>query len=508
MKILIAEDELTTLNGITKLIERFGENYEVVGTARNGIHALEYIQNHPVDILLTDIRMPDMDGISLIRDLKQQNFTGEIIILSGYSDFEYTREALRLKIFDYLLKPITKDALKTCLDNAYLALSRKQSENDPYLFLLQSFRQFSISGYTDSRAKEKFLNYLSKFSKYQAVCAIICTGAPISEKEHLPLLQQAMEQVTARLSNPFVLLCPGKDKNYLSLLLLSEVAADWRSLFTEYVKYLTSISYPNSFLFYEPSSDLTGVPELFQTLYKFSNYCIILTPGSAVTSSYLLSIPLQSFTYPKTVEESILQAISKRDIEKATFHIHDFIMALTRKTYSPRNIYDAMVKLISSILFLIKSENYSLYSSINQISLINCVEQCTSIQEFEQIALNIVNHLNLEQSATAKSEYSNLTESTIHYIKTRFDTDLSLEWIAEKLGVTTEHLSRRFSNEVGKNFITYLTEYRIEMAKQYLTDGKHKIYEAAAMVGFTDSKYFSRVFKKYTGKTPGYFLKK
>ena len=115
MKILIVEDEIKTLNGIEGLIRQLGEPYHVVGKARNGLEGIELALLENPDLIMTDIRMGEMDGLEMIKQLNDRRFSCKYLILSGYADFQYAREAMTLGSVDYLLKPMTKDMLKEAL---------------------------------------------------------------------------------------------------------------------------------------------------------------------------------------------------------------------------------------------------------------------------------------------------------------------------------------------------------------------------------------------------------
>ena len=126
---LIVEDEPIILNNIIRKVEKAPANIHVIGEAQSGIEALELLHQLHVDILITDIEMPGMNGLELIRQVREQYPDIRIIILSGYSNFEYARTALRYGVEDYLLKPIDQDTLSTLLDEIYFHLDKERKIN-------------------------------------------------------------------------------------------------------------------------------------------------------------------------------------------------------------------------------------------------------------------------------------------------------------------------------------------------------------------------------------------
>lgn len=115
MKILIAEDEQRSREGMCKLVEALGEDYQLAGAATNGPMALDMIMSLDPDVVLTDIRMPMMDGIEVAAQARAQGLRTEFVIISGYADFDYARRSIKLNVVDYLLKPVTRADVEKAL---------------------------------------------------------------------------------------------------------------------------------------------------------------------------------------------------------------------------------------------------------------------------------------------------------------------------------------------------------------------------------------------------------
>lgn len=129
--ILLVDDERWVRTALRKVIERSGHPYQVVMECSNGLEALEWLENHAADVVMTDVKMPVMDGITLVRQLRERNQQHEVVMISGYDDFPYLQFALRAQVVDYLLKPVEVDEMSKCLESIQGRLSKAQADALP-----------------------------------------------------------------------------------------------------------------------------------------------------------------------------------------------------------------------------------------------------------------------------------------------------------------------------------------------------------------------------------------
>ena len=166
-----------------------------------------------------------------------------------------------------------------------------------------------------------------------------------------------------------------------------------------------------------------------------------------------------------------------------------------------------MTCLTVAILYEIRRDSYGLYENINNLNVLDWVKNRLFIESFSPMILNIVRQYEQYRN-NRKSGKHPIIYQVLGIMEQEYQRDLSLEEMAERMKVTPEYLSALFMKELGIKYTTYRTQIRIEAAKELLQDGKLKIYEIAERCGFPDVKYFTKVFKKYTGSSPGEFLRK
>jgi two-component system response regulator YesN len=363
MKILIVDDESIVREGLKNNINWQELNLTVIGCESNGKNAFEVFNRENPDIILTDIRMPFMDGLLLTKEVKKIDHSVIVILLSAYDDFKYAQQAIRLGAFDYILKPIDIDVLK------------------------QTIRQGVL--------KRKEL--LDK------------------EKKPVPPLKEE----------------------------------DLKFLKAEYYKYPLQLEDELSKSIKRGNKDLSL--NIFNDIWsEFDN--------KGFTEDFIKRWGLELIAL---ITRSIIEIGENADI-------------LFKETDPWRQISDLPTK-----------------------------------EKLRDWMENIINTVCEYISLAKSSKNRKLVDMAVKLIQNNYsDLDISLNSIAERLYITPSYLSALFKNEMGITFSDYLTEYRIEKAKELLKDVKIKIYEVAEAVGYTDQHYFSKVFKNITSFTPKEYREK
>lgn len=357
MKLLIVDDEPIVREGLKNNIDWEEMNLKVIGCAADGRSALELFAIEHADIVLTDIRMPFMDGLEMTKEVKKLDPLAVVILLSAYDDFKYAQQAIRLGAFDYILKPIDIDVLKS----------------------------------TVSLAVDKRIELLNK------------------KKEILPPLNE-------------------KDLKF----------------------------------------------------FKAEHY-----------------------KYPMKLEDELSKAIKRGDSALALNIFNNIWNEFMYKGYSIDFIKRwglELVAVITRSIIEIGENADILFKNSDPWKQISELQTKDKIREWMQNIIEVVcEYVYLSKNTKNKK----LIEMAVKMIHENYsDGNISLNSIAEKLYITPNYLSTLFKNEMGITFSDYLTEYRIEKAKELLRDIRIKVYEISEAVGYTDSHYFSKIFKNMTGLTP------
>lgn len=488
--VMIAEDSKPILRNIKQLIERSNLPLEVVHTAFNGEDALEFIKTHPLDILLTDIRMPKLDGLSLIEQAKQVCPDLKVVLISSYSDFEYTRKAINLQVFDYLLKPVEQQQLNDVMSRVIGKLEEIRNVRQAMLgdlvadgWVLEPDKQ---QGFYD-QPKLMMLLCLQPFTS--------------SEKWQVELIRP----IVSKLCDPYPCwLLPLKHTN--RLMLLSSVSlrdkmttgAAWAKEIHDGL--LRSNIYTSAVFHFEPIE-----PDRISATYL------------ALEASMNQQLTLFSPIHCELEHNPIHSHAQQRTVDDSLRILSEYVLHRQKEQFSLK---------LSERLKQIKLSNV-LWSELDQ--LIAAMEGAfyeawneTTPDEARSDHVGLIKRLNMEsydafcsqllawsedqfqqlQSFNRKSG-EELYEQLDKYIRQQIYTQLSIGDVALKFHVSSSYVSRIIKRFTGQTFVQRFMQLKIEESCNLMkTKPNLKIRELSDALSFSDQHYFSRVFKEYTGYTP------
>lgn len=528
-KVLIIDDESIIRKGIKNIINWKQLDCEVVADASDGIEGIELIKKHLPEIIITDIRMPGMDGLSMIKQVKGIVPNSKIIILTGYRDFDYVQEAIKCGAFDFLLKPSKIEELTAVLTRAVNEI------ND------QNIRHMEIDRF--KVLFEQSIPILREKLLYDVIYGLNTNEVEIIEK---------MKMFNIDIKN-FVLVVMENDY-------------DEKSNSTQYDKHLYQFGIVNSFeeIFaekYEVLSITLNSSRVGFVIQKPDKSSINIEEVSE-KCSYLQEVINNGFGFTVTIAvssngEAALELPDKLKECLGSLEYKSYMGNNSIIQYSDLNSffryedYSTLDKYQKQLLESIKSGNerfvkvtiqnisryvttnkininylknfyYTTLSSINNIrisvsaaevdkkheegkdiaSLLKLIEKSESTEELnsllEEVAIKIASKVNNFNNKSIKL----ILRKALDYIQEHYSEQVTLNEVAENIYVSTFYISRMFKKELGKSFVDYLNDVRIEKAKELLKDVKYKTYEVAEIVGISDPHYFSKLFKKYSGMTP------
>lgn len=517
--VIIVDDELLARLGLKSLIPWKDYGYEIIGEAENGQQALELTERLHPDILFCDMKMPVMDGLTLIRSLKQIASPPQVISTSAYDEFHYVKQALKEGSCDYLLKSELEPAgLLQALENASSRLTadslRYHVFTAEHLRLLkEDFLKNLFSGKTlpDSyiRDQQKLLNI--QLPTNRCYCISLKIIPPENGALKLTDVKESIEEV---LSNTL--------KNYgIFLLLMAEY--DHVLILIQPHEDLDMIS-SKDFL----SSCAEGLEQMLSMLFNCT--CHI---GASRICSALPDLP--------AAHQQALDAMEKSIFNKTAFSLYfshfgdthtEFVCALetelkdvekTLETMDNKKIrksFDSLIHKINlldaddqkylrgvcqTLIFIVNRQTALHAIDTNQIwefdltpyetiaGLQNRWQYCRWIQ---QLTCSLIQIINPEQ------EIQRIIVDAKKYIRSHYASALSLDFMADYLGLSPNYFSKIFKKYTGTGFIDYLTDLRLKKAEEFLKMGKYKIYEISSLIGYENPTYFSRIFKKKYGYSP------
>ena len=511
MKIVIVEDEIRIREGLMKLLERIDQNYQVVGEAENGKAGLELILDSKPDLVITDVQMPIMDGLEMLRCLQEKQPLPKVIILSAYSEFSYAQQAIKLGVSEYLIKPIMVNELTQALRmvEQQLKTKAKKKEELPELDTLgELLTGFQVGRLKYSEALESYVR--SKFSveiqgNYIMILAYLGDHYEEERKRTIPAL-------TALLKDTISKKCQILDflvfKSCLFIFPCEEEEAVLVKRFQKTI--LTRICNDSMASFgWIRFTGLSQLAESAATLQGCMDWCIPLGNGVIIHYPRIKQLQTSPLSYPVDIENQMKTAICMANPTKLQETFRDF-QSYFRKgaLYDPKKIKESYLRFIWSVINVAKELDLSRYFAIDQQALLESVMEAVTNEELEKNMEGIAGLMPEEKNDEDKDDNMRLvirrTKSLIHEFYAR---GITLDEIAEKLNVTPEYLGSQFHKEVGVTFSTYMKEYRIQKAKKLLIGTNLKLYEVAEQVGYATPKYFSKIFKEVTGQFPAEYRK-
>ena len=528
LKVFLVEDESVIREGFRDKIpwEQYG--FQLVGEAGDGEMALPMIRKLKPDLLITDIKMPFMDGLSLSEIVKEEFPKIKIIIISGYDDFEYARQAIKAGVDQYLLKPITRTTLRGVLLEMKEKIEQGMEQKDyqaQYQDEVQEFEQFSLRRFFEKilegklSVKEIYEEAAAQSLQLTASCYnlllfSIYEKAEVSSRESRERLIRKQEEVFHYfLRHPQYILfrfnvnCYGvlikseqsqmEELTENSLAHFKKVCAPEEDHLEWYVAVGTEVE------------RLSMLPQCYKDANHYFAYRFI-KPGLHVLSETTLSDCLAgqgeknigTVDFMQMDPEIIRDFLSRGEdkeihdfVESYLYNIQNALKSRMFRSYVILNIRFAVVAFLESI----GADQAEYLEEIEHAVQMIRSEDSEIFEYFAGIletAMGIRDRINSCQGGK-------MLKKALDYIDDHYDCDtLSLNLVAENIGMSASYLSAIFSQNMQKTFVEYVTEKRIEKAKKLLKQTDKNSGEIAKEVGYKDSHYFSFVFKKLQGCSP------
>ena len=529
LKVLIADDEPLICSMIRKMIDWKAKNLEVAGTADNGLLVLQQIRELHPDIVITDIRMPGLDGLELIRQAMALTDQLDFIIISGYKNFEYAHQALTMGVRHYLLKPIDQAELSETLDRIIQERTRHEAVRSQEDFLAKeqeahrkNVRQHFLNSILQGTSMETlpeggaptedlhFCNsrYLAFFVKADS------TEESDISSGLLDLLEAAVEKEVQSWGCEYI--CSHAKSGIITILNYPPGAKeahpeDMETLFTKCRKETDKFSgYSVTIGVGTEKGNIANVRESIQEAIDAVK-CRIKKGLARILFFDHLSIThrdLQSFLPPE-VRNGIRRAVESMDAEA----VKGDILLLTEQLrkdprYTPPELYRLLEELIALILAVWKQNDVDSSLSVNfSLAAETAMDRSTTEPKLIQGLADAVDlYFRKILALRRQSGMAPVREARV-YLSEHFRENLSLEQVADAVGMSSAYLSTLFKKEVGVGFNDYLTQLRCQEAKRLMRETRDSMAVIAQQVGYQDAKYFSRIFRKTVGIKPSEYRK-
>lgn len=533
-RIMIVDDEEEIRLGIIKKIDWEANGFVVVGDAENGQDALEKAEKLQPDVIMTDIKMPFMDGLELGKKLVEIMPSTKIIVFSGCDDFEYAHKAIKINVIEYVLKPINSIELIEVLKRLKVQLDREYDEKrnleilyKHYVESLPVIREQFLVGAIEGRISEnQWIEQSEKLgidfkAKYLSVALIHADGTLISKEETnnisiqkesalisisaKKIVDENMQNYCDFISFPYsdMVIVIGNFEEKEDILLFIKGINEVCKIY-ERIMGLT-ISAGVGYAYNNPSE----IRFSYRAAQSALEYRFILGTGKAIYIDDVEpdnSIQLQ---FDEQEEQLMLNAIkisSEEEIEmiidKLFSKIEDLLLPFNKYRIYLMEIMTSLLKLVQSYnldISEIFGENFNCYSYLDSFDSIHEAKKW-----FVTKAIKVNVYIKRERINSSML----LVEKAKQYIRENYsDYDLSVEKLCSKLHVSPTYFSTIFKRETEMNFVNFLTTVRLEQAVKLLNTTDDKTYIIADKVGYPEANYFSYVFKRKFGVSPSKYRK-
>lgn len=532
-KVLIIDDEPIIRKGIKNIINWKQFDCEICGEASDGEEGKDMINEHHPEIIITDIRMPETDGLTMIREIRNVVPECKIIILTGYRDFDYVQEAIKLGVFDFVLKPSKIEDLTAVVERAVKELQDQINRAQELEKLKKLFEQ------NIPVLKEKLLydiiydinpnrDELLTRADLLGICInrfILLVAEIDNEDEKEKMSQRDSHLYQFGVINTFMEVLsdlfdttsiPLHEKGAAFILQIPENTPSYMEQINEKCVYLQEMI-TNCFGFtvtVAVSSEGNGVmqlPEKLRECHEALEHKFYLGNNTTIFHGDMNGfIKFEDYSGLEKYQKLLLDGIKtgNEQIVKARLDdIFSYTNSLEHVNMEYlKSFYWSTITYINNIrLSVARVADDKKVEGIHMLSthkLIEASDNCLELNDLlREVSFSITEKINRYNNKSIKL----VLRKAMDYLHQHYNEPVTLNEVAEKIYVSTCYISRMFKKELGINFVDYLNGIRMEKAKDLLQDPRYKTYEVAEMVGISDAHYFSRLFKKYEGLTPTEF---
>lgn len=514
-KMILVDDEDDVRGRIlSKIKPELG--FEVVGKAGNGFDALELIETHRPHVVLTDIKMPFINGIELARTIRRDYPTTKVAFISGYDEFEYAREAIELNVVSYLMKPITSadiddflKKLKISLDQEFEFLQDSNSLESRYKESIPILVNSYLNSYIQKKELsiediQKLENYGLELSKgTYVVGSISMTGDDIEESKIF--IKTMVDKVFNTFDHCINFLTPDhvvfiiKDKRI-------KAARELDLQLFEILKYAEE---------YRDLPIQIGVSKVFEDFKDFPMR--YLDSNQAVRHSKYFN--MGQIIYYEDIEDIEIRNVmfEEKDLSEFEYQLKYGDKKIIREIlYRLLSAFDSKerivldhrvfnLKITNAILDFSSNLNIN-YADVSEEGILDHLNKINDQEEFVEYIMKIILRIRELNVKTQVNKTERIIASAIKYLDDNYkDPTISLETVSEELNISVSYLSMLLSKLKGITFNKYLIKVRMEKAKELLKFSNEKVINIATMCGYNEVYYFSHSFKKFTGMSPKEF---
>ena len=516
--VVLVDDESSALEGLVSFVnwEKYG--FKIAARCKSGNEAFRVCSKLEPELLITDIRMNDGDGLELINNIRSSDVQTEVIIITGFEDFHVAQTAIEQNVHQILLKPLERETLIKSLESVCKKIDTQKMNAK----IMKTYTNYNNSQFlhtllnTPDLNDERFFEICEKYKvtlphrNYLVALVHIDLGkdagydnqhfALIDILNNITLTSRHFIMVNALSSkNVPLLIFENRDSGFEGILkLLNSVRREFKSLTG------ISLTIGISLLFNKITSishALRQAVKAIESISYFGNDCIIDYSHISLKNSGQILPFTQKEIY------SLCSMIKKFDKQSATTFIDSYFEKFSDR--SSVDIEEVRNNILELAIYVIKEcvQNSVALTGVLGRNLVPSSElqQLETITNIHRWIDTLICTLCDNPEIIMSQKFSPMVQNAIIYTMTNYSEPLTAAFVAHQLYVSCNHFMRIFKKETGKTYGQYLTDHRIKTAITLLKSKEYKIYEVGQMVGYSNTKYFSRIFKKNTGHSPSFY---
>ena len=537
-RIILVDDEEEVRQSIIRKINWTEAGFKVVGDAENGEDALEKVEALEPDLILTDIRMPYMDGLTLAERVRQKYPSIKIVIFSGYDDFEYAKQAIKLNVTEYILKPVNVEELTAILKrikaNLDEEIEQKRNVNllrENYIKSLPILREQFLNELVsypmpETEVEDKLREYAIPLSgaKKWVAAAIDIEPEEIRDGVLLPLHKEkdlipisVMQLVEEKLKN--YCRCALATSARTAESVIAVIAAiDEENSQTGLIDVLGDVCKETRKILEVPITigighgcqKLSDISSSYKAAVDALGYKAIVGSGSTIYINDVEPVSSGKLQFDGKDEAELISAIKFGPREKIEAAVQTIIDKMSDAKVHFRQCQAYMLSVSSSIVQMIQQYDLDMEQLLEEGSeredTFAIIPRMQKREDFSQWLLSASLRMNQVMNQERDNTMKQVIQKAKQYIMDNYqDPELSVEKICRHLHMSPAYFSTMFKKETGQAYIAYLTEVRLDKAVELLGKTDDKTYIIAAKVGYQEQNYFSYVFKKRFGISPTKF---
>ncbi|MBD2871080.1 response regulator transcription factor [Paenibacillus arenilitoris] len=508
-KVLIVDDEVFVRKGLIGLMDWSQLNFEICGEAENGEQALELIERLTPELVIVDIRMPVLDGLELIRQVKTEGLHQPLfVILSGYPDFSYAQQAFRYNVSDYILKPVDEQELTAALKKTAHTLNQKQlllmTKEKP---LVATVIESLLQSEPDEQVLASIVHSLEMplASSYTYVIVEIQDLLPNGTVDYMPALQSCLMRFFQQEGQTLLLHVRAYNQYGLIVpqLWMSKQITDERTTYARLLYLLEKELVTTIALFIGLRADhLKQISSSGASAEECLNYRFTKDFDRIFIASELRELPLYYFDVDEELHGRLMYEVEANRQEGYAPAIESIFMVFKERHFAHGAVTNTIRRILIAVINLIRQLEGDEKELALLEDLLDWQKKYRNSSQLKEVFLQFIE----EAAAYIAGKRGEKSEGNIEkikkYIDGHFRENIYLKGIAADFHLNPVYLGQLFRKQYGVYFNEYLLSLRVEEAKRLLRQTKRRVYEIAETVGFHNADYFATQFEKLENMTP------